>query len=97
MSCSFHLSPIVDLADNFNAFPTSDVNPSCSKLSFPCTCELVVTTKTRIRCTGRCTLYDVITQMVYCKYMYSGQAEQVTIIGMERGYNNDTEGNFEKE
>ena len=46
-SCCFHFLPVVDLSDNFNAFPTSEVNPSYSKSSFPGVCEVVVTTKTR--------------------------------------------------
>ena len=45
-SCCFHLSSVMDLADNFNAFRTSEVNPS----SFLGACEVVVTTKTRIHC-----------------------------------------------
>ena len=57
-SCCFHLSSVMDLADNFNAFPTSEVKPSCPKSSFPGACEVVVTTKTRIHC--RRALYYVI-------------------------------------
>ena len=58
-SCCFHLSSVMD---DFNAFPTSEVNPSCSFLG---ACEVVATTKTRIHC--RRALYYVITQMVNCK------------------------------
>ena len=38
-SCCFHLLSVMDLADNFNSFPTSEANPSCSKSSFPGACE----------------------------------------------------------
>ena len=50
----------MDLADNFDAFLTSDVNPSFSESSFPraCDCEVVFITKTRIHC--KRALYYVI-------------------------------------
>ena len=48
----------MNLADNFDAFLTSDVNPSFSESSFPGACEVVVTTKTRIHC--KRALYYVI-------------------------------------
>ena len=49
-SCCFHLSSVMDLADNFNALPALEVNPSCSKSYFPGGCEVMVTTKNGIHC-----------------------------------------------
>ena len=61
--CCFHLSSVMDLSDNFNAFRISEVNSNCFKRSFQGACEVVVTTKTRIH--YKRALYYFITQMVY--------------------------------
>ena len=46
------------ICHGFSAFRTSELNPSCSKSSFPGVCEVVVTTVVT-------TLYYVITQIAY--------------------------------